>query len=63
MADIVIKLILIKLIDNYEVKNTKEHAGRPKNIEIEGLVSLARQAAAISRLMNINSVCQTLSAN
>lgn len=39
MADAVVKLLLIEFILNYDIRNVDGHRGRPKNIEIEGLVS------------------------
>ncbi|XXG96490.1 Homocysteine/cysteine synthase [Hypoxylon texense] len=37
MADVVVKLLLIEFIVNYDIRNVDGHVGRPKNIEIEGL--------------------------
>lgn len=39
MADVIVKLLLIEFILNYDIRNVDGHSGRPKNIEIEGLVS------------------------
>lgn len=40
MADVGIKLVLIEFIMNYDLRTPKGVIGRPKNIEVEGVVRL-----------------------